>query len=396
MKKTKIKEENLKQFSVLEVVIITSLTALVFMFVGAFILYKRFDNRIVYKEKFNELKDVYDAYNNLKKEYNGTVDKEKLIDGALKGMGESLEDKHTYYIPKDRAGSVNEKLYSSFQGLGINVVTTNNFLEVISVFEDSPAQRSEVLPGDMIYKIDNLNADEKSLNEITSYIKSSNKGEIKKLYILRNNEEIVIDTVIDEVEIPTVSSYLTDKNSTTVGVIKIDYFAGNTPLQFRKAYEKIASDTNHLVVDLRNNSGGYLSSASSIAGYFLEMDKVIYSVKTKDKEEVIKNIKDSFIDKKVVLLVNENTASAAEMFAGALKDNLDVKVVGINTYGKGFVQKVLNLENGGLFKFSVREIFTPNKNKIESNGIKVDYSVSLKDSDNIDFQLDKALTEVLR
>ncbi len=391
-RKVKVREIDLKKFSVLEVVILISLTALVFMFVGAFIFYKKYDGGKLKNGK--NIGAIEEVYNSVLKEYYGEIDEDILTDSALWGMSK-MGDSYASYIPKDEVGLNNEILDGSYIGLGVNVINNkDNYLEVVIINDDSPAKKAKIELNDIIYKVDDLSLHDVSMEDVIKYIKNSKKGDKVKLYILRNNEKIELEVELDVIEHQTVSSYIIEKNNKHIGVIKISYFSKNTALQFKKIYENLEAD--YLIIDLRDNKGGYLSNASNILELFLDSNSTIYRLKTKEKEEFIKSNKEKLIDKKVVLLVNNNTASSSEMFAASLKDNLKVKIIGVPTYGKGYVQKVLELSNGGLFKFSAREILTPNGMRIEGNGVLVDIYVEQNEDDKIDYQLEKAILEVLK
>lgn len=396
IKTKKAVEENYsKKFSVLEMVILISFTALIFMFVGAFVFYKKYQDGKFTFSRNNNLKDIQTVYDSLIKDSNNKIDSSSIIESALRGIGENIGDNYTYYIPKNEVPFNNERLDGEFIGLGITVSNNDkNAMTVLKVIESSPAEKSGILVGDLIYKVDDISLDTYSISNAITYIKNLKKGNVVKVYILRDNKEIELDIRVDLIENELVTAFEIEKNDKKIGVIKISYFSKNTASQFKKAYKKL--DVDYLIIDLRDNGGGYLSNASNIAGMFLEQDTIIYKIKTKDNVEEIKNQFDKEIDLKTLLLVNENTASSSEMFVAALKENLNSKVVGVRTYGKGYVQKVLELENGGLFKFSAREILTPKGNIIEEKGIAVDKEIELNETSLPDVQLETAINEILR
>lgn len=387
-----LKEYRKKNYSTLEVVFLISFTALIFMFVGAFIFYKQYSKDVAYKKK-SYLKDIDNVYSSLLKEYITDIDSNLLISSAISGMKSFLNDDYSLYL-SPRESNINvDPLNGSYIGLGITVNETNNYLEVIDVSVNTPSY-NKIHVGDVIYKVDNLSLDKYKLKDIKELLSKSKRGDNKRIYIIRNNKEIVLDIKLDEIMIKSVSSYVIEKHNKKIGVIKIDSFAKNTSFQFKKEIEKLNID--YLIIDLRNNTGGYISNASSIANLFLNKGDVIYRVKSKNGEELIKNQFAKKIDVKLVLLVNQNTASSAELLTSALKENLGIKVIGVKTYGKGYIQKVLELENGGLFKFSSREFLTSKGNIIEKKGIDVDFEVKEKIKNNIDIQLEKAIEEVLK
>ena len=201
-------------------------------------------------------------------------------------------------------------------------------------------------------------------------------------------KEFILKRKKIEIESVFVNYYNTGDNM--IGIITISKFAKNSLSQFEKIYnEALDNNVDSLIIDVRNNNGGYLSVAKNISSLFLDKGSIVYQTIDNENIEVVKSEVDKKIDKDVVLLVNENTASAAEVFVSALKDNLDVYVVGAKTYGKGTIQKLVELFDDSYIKYTVQKLLTPKGNEINGVGILPDYVIDIDDEN--DTQLSFAL-----
>jgi len=367
------------RFNLIEVIIIMIITVLFGLLIGGIITYVKTDKKeVTCSDIRKDMTEFVEVYDDIVNEFYDDVDREKLIQFAIKGMISSLNDPYSGFLNSDEAQSFDDELNGSFIGIGVEIVSVNNSLpEVTDVFENSPASRAGVLSGDVLYKIEGKDLTGLTNDEVSKMIKTDKKGEKIEITFVRNGEEIDIELERDLIEIRSVTSYYSSLNDKNIGVIVVSSFARNTLDQFKREYKKLKEDNNieGLIVDVRNNSGGYLSAARDIASLFLEEGSIVYQKDTKGKKEKFATSVDKEIDIPVVVVTNEFTASASEVFTAALKENLEVTVVGTKTYGKGTVQKLKELSDGAYVKYTVQTWLTPLGNTIEGFGIKPDVEV---------------------
>ncbi len=396
----KIKEEPKKTeqesngFKLWEVMVVMVVTALFGLFIGSYITYNRYNGRKVscnaVRKDMEEISSIYDDIVN---DFYGKVDKEKVLNSAIAGMVYSLDDKYSAFIENKAASSLDEELKGKFIGLGVQVSSNDEGqIVVVSVFDDSPAAKAEIRPLDIITKVDSKEYNANNMEEMTTYIKSSKVGDKKSFEILRNGEVINLEITLDEVEIKSVYSYYVQRNNKNIGVVVISNFAGNTYDQLVKAYKELQKNNVHaLVVDLRGNGGGYLTSAKDVSSLFLDKGMVIFMKTDGDKTETIKSNDERLIDIPVVLLVDGNTASGSEVVVSSLRNNLNSEIVGTKTYGKGMIQKLQDLGNNKLVKYSVQEWLTSVGQQVEGIGISPTIEVELDTNLAYDNQLETAI-----
>ena len=388
-------EENFKKsnsnFNLLEVVIIMIMTSLFGILIGWFICYINNNDKSETFYNQEDVNEIIKVYDNLVNEYYDDVDKNELIIGAISGMMNSLNDPYSVYIDPDYADTFNDELTGSFIGIGVEIVLYENSLPiVVNVLNDTPASSAGIMVNDLLYKINDKDISNFSIDDITSMIKEGNINEEVKITVLRDNieKEFVLKRKKIEIESVFVNYYNTGDNM--IGIITISKFAKNSLSQFEKIYnEALDNNVDSLIIDVRNNNGGYLSVAKNISSLFLDKGSIVYQTIDNENIEVVKSEVDKKIGKDVVLLVNENTASAAEVFVSALKDNLDVYVVGAKTYGKGTIQKLVELFDDSYIKYTVQKLLTPKGNEINGVGILPDYVIDIDDEN--DTQLSFAL-----
>ena len=385
----KSKKNECGKFSFKEVIII-SLIAIIFgLLLGSFIVYSKYNSKGESKNNTDSIKYVYDSIIN---DYYGEVSEQDLLDGAIEGMISSLKDPYALYLKPSEALQFNKSLNGNFVGIGITInINKDDKIEIISVSSNSPASKAGMMVGDIILSMDGVSYDKKNYEDMGYAIQSSENGSKKKFELLRGEETIHVTATLDEIEIETVGSSVYPSNGKKIGIIKIVSFSSNTYMQFLNNYKNLENEgIDSLIIDLRDNSGGYLSAASSIASHFVEKDAVLYKKTNGKVTDVTVNEKERTIKKPVVLLINERTASSAEVFASCLRDNLNVDIVGVTSYGKGTVQKLVSLSNGSSLKFTVYEWLTSNGNKIDGIGIKPTKEVKL-DGSGVDNQLVEAI-----
>lgn len=317
-----------------------------------------------------DLKKVVDTYYAIVDNYYGELDRDKLIDGAVEGMISSVGDTFTSYSDTDSTSSFDETINGSYEGIGCTVATLEDgTISVIDMFEDSPSYKAGLKVGDIILKVDGESYEGKNSNDISNYIKNSGKSKIV-LTVKRDNEEKDISINLSKVEIPHVSGKVIEQDSKKIGYIKISLFASNSYKQFKNKLDELEkSNIDDLIIDVRDNSGGYLSSVTDICNLFLDKGKVIYQLE--DSKGKVKK-KDTTKEKRkydIVVLINGGSASASEILASAIKESYGGDIVGTNSYGKGTVQQTKKLLDGSMIKYTTQKWLTPDGNSINEVGV---------------------------
>ena len=338
-------------------------------------------------------REIIDKY------YLGEVDDEKLKEGAIKGYIAGLDDPYTEYISKDDMKDYISETLGNFTGIGIYMVkdTETNRIKVLSTIKNSPAEKVGIKPGDLIISADGVEYTADDMQKAANNIKGE-EGTNVKLVVLRDNQTLTFDITREKIKENQVEGKVLSNN---IGYIKFTSFDESTAEDFKNEFEELnKKGIKSLIIDLRNNGGGIVESALKIADYMTDKGSVLlYEVDKNGKETVKKSENDPIINMPIIVLTNENTASASEILAGALKDLGKAKIVGTKTYGKGVIQQILTLSDGSGLKITIEEYQTPNKNKINKIGITPDEEVelpeelqnSLEIEESKDTQLQKAI-----
>lgn len=388
-------------FELWEVLVITLVSSIIMGLSTGYVAYRSNKNYInTGNEYINEL---VKSYNNITANYYDNIDEKSLVDAAINGMLNYLGDPYTTYLDKTNTNSLTDALAGTYEGIGIEVSKNgNNEIEVKTVFDDTPSSEAGLLVGDVILKINEEDVTAKTTTDAVAIIKSSKSSNIK-LQIKRNEEIKDIDVVRKELYLPVVSSELLNQNDKNIGYIAVEKFSETVFEQFSKELNKLEKNSlDGLIIDLRNNTGGFLVGATKMAELFLEKGKVIYSLQSKLDNEVTKDETDEKRDYKVYILVNKSSASASEILAAALKYSYGAKLVGTTTYGKGKVQKTSKLSDGTMYKYTSAKWLTPSGDCIDGIGLSPDLNVELseeyannmtKENDN---QLQMALYEIVK
>ena len=346
-----------------------------------------------------DLKKVVDTYYAIVDNYYGELDRDKLIDGAVEGMISSVGDTFTSYSDTDSTSSFDETINGSYEGIGCTVATLEDgTISVIDMFENSPSYKAGLKVGDIILKVDGESYEGKNSNDISNYIKNSGKSKIV-LTVKRDNEEKDISINLSIVEIPHVSGKVIEQDSKKIGYIKISLFASNSYKQFKNKLDELEkSNIDDLIIDVRDNSGGYLSSVTDICNLFLDKGKVIYQLE--DSKGKVKK-KDTTKEKRkydIVVLINGGSASASEILASAIKESYGGDIVGTNSYGKGTVQQTKKLLDGSMIKYTTQKWLTPDGNSINEVGVTPTKVVELNEEyfNNPTTENDNQLQEAIK
>ena len=338
------------------------------------------------------------------------VDEEKLYEGSLKGMFANLGDPYTAYYPREEFSRLIENLDGRYKGIGISVSNSKEgLIKVIQVFEGSPAKEAGIKSGDFIKAVEGKDFAGSELEEAVALIRGE-AGTKVKLTLLRiseenpKGEEINVEVERRDVKVDTVKSQTLNLKGIKVGYLRLTAFDDVTWEDFKDQYAKLKNEgVQGLVLDLRNNPGGALDVCLNIADTFLD-EGIVVTTEDKDGNVVAEKSDAEYDDIPMVALINENSASASEILAGALKDRGRAKIVGEKSFGKGVVQKIFPLDNGAGAKITISEYKTPNGEKINKVGVKPDIEVENKNPDldlnendfSKDSQFLKALTELIK
>ena len=333
------------------------------------------------------------------KHYLGEVNDEDLLEGAIRGYIDGLGDPYTEYISKEEMEEYMEDTLGNYVGIGIYMIKDEktNRVKVLSPIKNSPAETAGIQPGDLIIAVNGKEYTGDEMTQMSNDIKGEEGTEVT-LTILRNNESLEIKVKREKIKVNPVESKVLENN---IGYIAFTSFDETTAEDFKSKFEELQKQNiKSLIIDLRNNGGGLVDQAVDIAGYVLDKDSVVlYEVDKNGNEVVEKTTTAPIIDMPIIILTNENTASASEILAGALKDFGKAKTVGIKTYGKGVIQEILSVKDGSGIKITTSEYQTPNRNKINKIGIEPDEKVELPDDvtsvlnvpEDKDTQLQKAI-----
>lgn len=386
------KEKSL--FGIKELIGIVIITTLVSFFAGFSI--KQSNN--IKTDLSNYENEIISNYKYILENSYKNVNGRDLVSAAIKGMIDCLEDPYADYINVSDVDNFNLIINGEYQGIGVQIGYNENKEPVITyVFPSSPADNSGLKINDILVSIEDIEVSNKTLDEIKDIVNGFD-GEFEVSY---KRDEKQYETILKR-EIVTVKSVvknLYERENKKIGYIKLTNFAANSYEQFKETLESLESDDiESLIIDLRDNTGGQLRTVDNIVSLFIDENNVIYQMKEKGK--ITKYYSHGNNNRKypIVVLVNENSASASELMTGALKEVYNATIIGVNTYGKGTAQEVRTLENGEQYKFTTREWLTAKGNSIEKVGIEPNIKVEQdskyfnEPTEENDVQLQSAIT----
>lgn len=347
------------------------------------------------RKEFNSL---YETYDTIMKDYYKSVDSNTLIEGAINGMLGSLDDEHTMYFDKKSKEAFDAELSGNYYGIGAQIqLTGEGTIRITKVFNDSPAEKAGLKAEDVFVSVDGVSVEGKSATEVANMLKSSTV-KTSKIVIKRDGNEISFDVTKENITLFSVSSEMLKNNNKNIGYLSVSIFGQKTYSQFKDALLKLESqDMDSLIIDLRGNTGGYLYTVTNMLEEFVGKDNIMYQIQSSSGVKKYKSSKETSRKYKIVILVDENSASASEIMAASMKENYGAVLVGKTTYGKGTVQTTKDLSNGSMIKYTIEKWLTPNWKNIDKEGITPDYDVNIGDSysnsptKENDMQLKKAL-----
>lgn len=364
-----------KNFNYKEVIFLVILTCVVSLWMGNAIKLNKIEPKT---ESDDYLKEFEENYQYILDNYYDEVNKEAIIKGAISGMVNALGDDYSVAINDESSNNFNTRLTGSYSGIGIEIVNDNNYNIIISdVFEDTPAAKAGLKVMDVILSIDDVDFSNKKTSELTDYIKESNK-EKYIIKVKRGTEELSFEIERQLIQIKSIYSELKEIDDHKIGYIYISVFASNTADQFKAAVESLEKQgMDSLIIDVRYNTGGHLTSAVEILSYLLSSDKVIYQIESKGITTKYYSKGSETKTYPIVVLQNKNSASASELLSAALKEEYGATIIGEVSYGKGTVQELVTLTDGTQYKFTTKKWLTPKGNWINGVGVSVDIEEAL-------------------
>lgn len=340
------------------------------------------------QQKIRLIEDLID------KNYLEDVDEASMTDSMLKGLLQGIGDDYADYYTKDEYKEILSSTQGDYRGIGIIMQQSEetNEVLVVGVYKDTPADKAGIKAGDMLIQVDDILCKETALERVAAAIKTG-EADTVHLILERDSESYEVDVTKEDIQVPVVGSEMLEEQ---IGYIQITQFTGLTPQQFAEHYEDLKKQQmKALIIDLRNNPGGLVDSAVDTLCQILPEGLVVY-MQTKDGTKTEYSCDgETPIDIPMVVLVNEYSASASEIFAGAVHDYGVGTLVGTTTYGKGIVQKTFPFTDGSAVKMTIAYYYTPSGTCIHGEGIEPDVKVELPQDAQSDLQLEKAL-EVLK
>lgn len=384
-----------KKFTSFELIFISSILFVLGIIGGC--LVTMYTDTVLGSKIDSKMLEFLKTYETIKSDYYDNVNENDLIGSAISGMLSSLDDEHSFYMDKDYTGSFNQSVDGSYVGIGITILYKDKINTITEIIKNSPAEKSGLMVGDILTKVNDVDVTNSDSNEIANLI----SGEVGKEFVItiqRNNEMKSFNLSLQEIEIESVHSEIKESEGKKIGYINISNFASNTYTQFNNNLTSLEKkNINSLIIDVRGNTGGQLSVVSNILDLFFEKNTVLYQIK--DKKSVYKykaKTKDNR-DYPVVILTNHGSASASEVLASCFKENYsDATILGTKTYGKGTIQKLMTLSDGSSYKFTTQKWLTSKGEWLNENGLEPDVVVEIGDDVNIDNQLEEAIKLLLK
>ena len=386
-----MEDKKLKRQNIYKVVMLVVLTATITFMLTTMVMYNKFSTSYgslgdkgtttgTTTTSYTDLVKTLETFKAMiKQKYIGEVDEEQMIEGAIKGFVEGLGDPYTEYLPKEEMAQFTEETSGQYVGIGVyltNDKTTNTIL-VVGIMNGSPALDAGMQAGDIIEKVNDVTYTGETMDDAIKVLKGE-EGTSAKVTVLRDGKKIDLTVTRKKITVEHVSSKMVEDN---IAYLQVDSFDSGVAESFKNKITDLKNQgAKGIIIDLRSNGGGIVDEATGIADLFLKKGETILITKSKIANEQLTVSKNDAIitDIPVVILVNEGTASASEILAGALKDKYpNTTIVGMQTYGKGVIQTLYSLSDGSGLKITTEEYYTPNHNKINKEGITPDVKVDL-------------------
>ena len=352
---------------------------------------KQTENSYTNKKNISIIADTLENFREvIDANFVGEIDENNMLEQTIKGYVNGLNDEYSEYMTAEEWEEFETVALGNYVGIGIYMgVDKNDNVTVIEPIKDSPAEKVGLKAGDIIVSVN----DENVLgvdSEIVSNMIKGEPGTKVKITVAREDEYLDFEIERKEIKVYHVESELLENNIGYIGLITFD---GGCTAELKQHYNDLkAKGAKKFILDLRNNNGGLVEEALSMLDLFLPKDQtVLITVDSDGNKEIKKTLGSQTIKEDLVVLVNEYSASAAEIVAGALKENERAELIGTKTYGKGVIQTVFSLQDGSALKLTCEEYFTPKETKINKVGIEPDYVIDLDYENQVDTQLNKAI-----
>ena len=358
-----------KGFSLVSTIIIIVVTAVISGITTGVIMYNSYrqSTGLSYSDISNDpaLIEFLEVYASILDDYYEDVDKEAMLEEAVSAMMDYLGDSYTTYLTEEETKSLAEKLAGEYKGIGISIQDN----VIIDVTKNSPAESVGLLVNDRIIKINGEDVTNYTASKIASMIKNTDAASVS-ISVLRDNEEKTFEVDLSLLYIPAISSEIIESNNKKIGYIYIGTFSNTLAAQIEEQLKEFENASiNSLIIDVRDNSGGYLTAASDVASLFLKKGATIYSLEDKEETEVFLDETDAYEEYRIMVLINKNSASASEILAAALRDSYGATLLGETSYGKGKVQQTMTLKDGSMVKYTSAKWLTPSGKCIDEVGL---------------------------
>jgi len=349
------------------------------------------------------IEQFVDIYKRIKEQYVDNIDDEQLFKSAIKGMVSDL-DPHSSYLSKDDFNELKIGTTGKFGGLGIEITTEDSFVKVISPIDDTPAQKVGIKSGDLIIKVDDTSLENMSINEAVKLMRGEPGTKVQITVIRKKAKKpIVFDIKREIIVAKGIKSKLFNDD---IGYIRLSNFQSNSTNHVKNAIYALSKESKNslsgLILDLRNNPGGVLGTAVGISDLFLKKGKIVYTNgrTLNSKLEYFATPQDILEGTPLIVMVNEGSASASEIVAGALQDNKRAKILGTKSYGKASVQTIQELSDGSALKLTTARYYTPMGRDIHKHGIDPDITIKISENDIVSlpepYDKDKQLFEAIK
>lgn len=386
------------KLNLIQLFLLVSIPSIILSLISGSLLYSRLHNTGKVTTTNNKhVNEFINTYNKLLDEYYEDLDESKLVDAAINGMLSYTGDDYTIYMNEDATDALNDKLDGTYDGIGIRIsINDNGEIYVYEVFDNSPSKEAGILVGDVIKSVNNKLVSGMSTDEVSKLIKDV-KTDIP-IVVIRDGNELTFNLNVKTLMVPAIKSSIKELNGKRVGYIYINAFSSTVDTQVESTLLSMEKDgIDSLIIDVRNNTGGYLRSCTNIVQMFLEKGKLMYTIKSKKDSTDYKDETDTKRNYPIVILINGSSASASEILAGSLKYSYGAKLIGTRSYGKGKVQSTGTLDDGTMIKYTSAKWYMPNGVCIDKVGIEPDYNIELGEdyknnpTEENDTQLNEAL-----
>ncbi len=341
----------------------------------------------------------WEAWNKLNKNYFNSFDTQEMVYGAIKGLYSSVGDPYTEFFEPEENKRFKDDISGEFQGIGIEISSINGLATVVSPLPDSPAEKAGLKAKDIIMEVDGISTLDLSFDEIINKIRGE-EGSSVSIKVSRDNEDGLkeFNIIRENIVVPSVTNEILEQSNKKISYIKVRQFGDDTESLFNQALNDSKNQkAEGIILDFRNNPGGYLDTSVDMASNFLDGGVVVTEVDKSGHKKDFKTSKSAlFKDIKLVVLINEGSASASEIVAGALKDRNRAQLIGSKTFGKGSVQVLENLSDDSAAKITIAKWLTPKGEHIDKKGIEPDISIEDDSATEVDEILQAGLDEVTK